>query len=513
MSSISLHSSETKSQKYWNEAKLDKEKLVAEFERLLGPRSVLSSDEQTSLYEYDGSIERGRPDLVVFPRTTEHVRAIVKIANREGLPFQARGAGTGLSGGTVADQGGIMIALARMKEIDIDEVNLCAIVQPGVVNSDLSAAAAPFGLYFVPDPSSQKACTIGGNIAENSGGPHCLAYGVTTNHVLGLTIVLPDGEILKTGGSAPDTPGYDLTGLMVGSEGTLGIVTEAIVKLTPVSQAVRTLLAVFPSVETASNAVSAVIAAGNVPAAMEMMDNLAIGAVEAAKHAGYPTDAGAVLLIDVEGIRGGLDELVRGISDICRAEGASEIRTPKSEQEREKLWSGRKGAFGAMGRLAPSFYVQDGVVPRSRVPDLLRRIGEIAEEFDLRIANVFHAGDGNLHPLILFDERDEEMTRRVIQAGSLIIQECIKAGGSISGEHGVGLEKRDLMALQFTATDLELMLLIKSVFNPLNLCNPCKIFPATKSCIEISTRRRTAMRKPITASTRELRGTTGIPIP
>jgi glycolate dehydrogenase FAD-linked subunit len=492
---------------------MDKQKLIREFEQILGPRSVLHTDEQLSLYEYDGSIERGRPDLVVFPRTTEHVRAIVKIANRERLPFQARGAGTGLSGGTVADQGGIMIAMARMKKIEIDAPNLRATVQPGVVNADLSVAAAPYGLYFVPDPSSQKACTIGGNIAENSGGPHCLAYGVTTNHVLGLEVVLPDGEIVETGGGALDTPGYDLTGLLVGSEGTLGLVTKAIVKLTPLSEAVRTLLAVFPSVETASNAVSAVIAAGNVPAAMEMMDNTAITAVEAAKHAGYPTDAGAVLLIDVEGVREGLDELVAQISDICRREGAREIRVPQSEQEREKLWSGRKGAFGAMGRLAPSFYVQDGVIPRTRVPELLRKIGEIGQEFDLRIANVFHAGDGNLHPLILFDERDEALTARVVQAGSLIIEECIKAGGSISGEHGVGVEKRDLMALQFSATDLQVMQRVKSVFNPQNLCNPCKVFPATKSCIEISTRRRSAIRKPLKVGARELEGIAGLPIP
>jgi glycolate oxidase len=492
---------------------MDKEKLIREFERLLGPRSVLYTDEQLSLYEYDASIERGRPELVVFPRTTEHVSAIVRIANRERMPFQARGAGTGLSGGTVADQGGIMIAMARMKEIEIDAPNLRATVQPGVVNSDLSVAAAPYGLYFVPDPSSQKACTIGGNIAENSGGPHCLAYGVTTNHVLGLEVALPDGEIVETGGAVLDLPGYDLTGLIVGSEGTLGIVTKAIVKLTPLSEAVRTLLAVFPSVETASNAVSAVIAAGSVPAAMEMMDNIAIVAVEAAKHAGYPTEAGGVLLIDVEGVREGLDELVAKIADICRAEGAYEIRVPKSEQEREKLWSGRKGAFGAMGRLAPSFYVQDGVIPRTKVPELLRKIGEISQEFNLRIANVFHAGDGNLHPLILFDERDEELTRRVIQAGSLIIEECIKAGGSISGEHGVGLEKRDLMALQFSATDLQVMQRIKSVFNPQNLCNPCKVFPATKSCIEISTKRRTAIKKPLKIGTRELEGIAGLPIP
>jgi glycolate oxidase len=492
---------------------MDKERLVREITQVLGPRSVLWEDQDLALYEYDGSIERGRPDLVVFPRTTEQVSAMVKIATRERMPFQARGAGTGLSGGTVADQGGMTIAMSRMKKIEIDAPNLRAIAQPGVVNYDLSVAAAPYGLYYVPDPSSQKACTIGGNVAENAGGPHCLAYGVTTNHVLGLTVVLPDGDIVETGGAALDAPGYDLTGLFVGSEGTLGIVTSIIVRLVPLPEAVRTLLAVFPDVDTASNAVSAVIAAGNVPAAMEMMDNIAIQAVEAAKHAGYPTEAGAVLLIDVEGVREGLPELVTQISDICIAQGAYDIRTPRTEAEREKLWSGRKGAFGAMGRLAPSFYVQDGVIPRTQVPALLRKIGEISQKYDVRIANVFHAGDGNLHPLILFDERDEALTTRVIQAGSEIIQECINAGGSITGEHGVGIEKRDLMPLMFTPTDLQVMERIKSVFNPTGALNPCKLLPATKSCVEISTRRRAALKKPLRIGARELQGIGGIPIP
>lgn len=492
---------------------MDKQRLVREFEALLGPRSVLHTDEQLSLYEYDGSIERGRPDLVVFPRTTQQVSAVVKIANREQIPFMPRGAGTGLSGGTVADQGGIMIAMSRMKKIELDIPNLRATVEPGVVNSDISVAVAPYGLYFVPDPSSQKACTIGGNIAENAGGPHCLAYGVTANHVIGVEAVLPDGSIIETGGGPLDSPGYDLTGLIVGSEGTLGIVTRATVKLTPLSEAVRTLLAVFPTVEGASEAVSAVIAAGNVPAAMEMMDNTAIQAVEAAKHAGYPVDAGAVLLIDVEGVRDGLDEQVQSISEICRQQGAREIRIPQNEQEREKLWSGRKGAFGAMGRLAPSYYVQDGVIPRTHVPELLRKIGEISQEFGLRIANVFHAGDGNLHPLILFDERDEALTEKAVQAGNLILEECIRAGGSISGEHGIGLEKRDLMALQFKPEDLELMRRVKSVFNPSNLCNPCKVLPATKSCIEVSRRRRSAYKKPLKIGARALEQIGGLPIP
>lgn len=487
--------------------------LIHELEQLLGPKSVLHEPEHLAMYEYDGALDRGRPDLVVFPRTTQDISAVVRIANREKIPFHARGAGTGLSGGAIADQGGIMIAMTRMKKFEIDAANLCATVQPGVVNYDLSVAAHPFGLYFVPDPSSQKACTIGGNIAENSGGPHCLAYGVTVNHILGLTVVMPDGEIVETGGAALDQPGYDLTGIFVGSEGTLGIVTEAIVKLTPLSEAVKTLLAIFPSIGTASNAVSAVIAAGTLPAAMEMMDNTAIIAVEAAKRAGYPTDAGAVLLIDVEGVREGLEEQIASISEICRAQGAYEIRVPQTESEREKLWSGRKGAFGAMGRLAPSYYVQDGVVPRSKLPEVLKKIGEISDEFNLRIANVFHAGDGNLHPLILFDDRDEEMTKRVIEAGTLILEECVRLGGSISGEHGVGIEKRELMTMQFSATDLDVMARVKRVFNPDNLLNPCKMFPATKMCIEVSKRRRAAMKKPVKEGARELGSMTGLPIP
>lgn len=492
---------------------MDKPRLVGELEALLGLRSVLFEDEDLALYEYDGSVERGRPDLVVFPRTTEHVRAVVRIANREKLPYQPRGAGTGLSGGAVADQGGILLALARMKAIQVDLPNLCARVQPGVVNYDITLAVASQGLYFVPDPSSQKACTIGGNVAENSGGPHCLAYGVTTNHILGLEVVLPDGEVAEIGGAALDRPGYDLTGLLVGSEGTLGIVTAAIVKLTPVSEAVRTLLAVFPDVDTASNAVSAIIAAGTVPAAMEMMDHTAILAVEAAKRCGYPTDAGAVLLIDVESVREGLDDSVEAISGICRAQGAYEIRTPQSAEEREKLWAGRKGAFGAMGRLAPNYYVQDGVVPRTRLPEVLRKIGEISSKYDLRIANVFHAGDGNLHPLILFDERDVALTAKVVQAGNEIIQECIRVGGSLSGEHGVGNEKRDLMAMQYSPADLELMARVKKVFNPDGRLNPCKILPATKMCIEISARRKASIKKPLKVGASELAAMAGLPIP
>jgi glycolate oxidase len=487
---------------------MDRLRILTELQGLLGQRGVLHHEADLALYEYDGSIERGRPDFVVFPQTTEHVSAIARIATREQVPFSPRGAGTGLSGGAVADQGGITVALSRMNKIlEIDPVNLQAVVQPGVVNSDISTAVKQYGLYYVPDPSSQKACTIGGNVAENSGGPHCLAYGVTTNHTLGLEVVLPDGEVMQTDINAP---GYDLTGLIVGSEGTLGIVTKVTIRLMPLPESIRTVLVSFNSVETASEAVSAIIANGTVPAAIEMMDNTAIIAVEAAKRCGYPTDAGAVLLIDVEGLADGLDAVVDHIADICKANGATEVRVAQSVQERDKYWSGRKGAFGAMGRLAPSYYVQDGVIPRSQLPAVLHKVAEIGAKYELRIANVFHAGDGNLHPLILFDERDEALTAKVIEAGNEIIQACIDAGGSITGEHGVGLEKRHLMAHLFTADDLAAMARVKDAFNPSGLLNPCKTFPATKMCLEVSHKRRSAMKKPVKLNLLSLGG---MPIP
>jgi glycolate oxidase len=487
---------------------MNREKVLGDLKALLGPRGVLHEEGDLALYEYDGSIEKGRPDFVVFPQTTAHVAAIARIATREQVSFTPRGAGTGLSGGAVADQGGITVEMSRMNKIlEIDPVNLRAVVQPGVVNADISAAVAHYGLYYVPDPSSQRACTIGGNIAENSGGPHCLAYGVTTNHTLGLEVVLPDGEIIRTDVNAP---GYDLTGILVGSEGTLGIVTEIVVRLMPLPESVKTLLVTFATVDAASEAVSAIIAYGTVPAAIEMMDNTAIIAVEAAKHCGYPADAGAVLLIDVEGLTDGLADLVAHIGGICEANGASEVRVAQTTLERDRYWAGRKGAFGAMGRLAPSYYVQDGVIPRSKLPAVLRKVAEIGARFDLRIANVFHAGDGNLHPLILFDERDEALTAKVIEAGNEIIQACIDAGGSITGEHGVGIEKRDLMARLFNANDLDAMARIRNTFNPNGLLNPCKLFPATKMCLEIAHKRRAGLRKSVKLTANVIGG---IPLP
>ena len=487
---------------------MNKQIIRAELQTLLGLRGVLHEPADLALYEYDGSIDKGRPDFVVFPQTTEQVVAVAQLATRERIPFMPRGAGTGLSGGSVADQGGIIVAMSRLNKIlTVDAVNLRAVVQPGVVNADISAEVAKHGLYYVPDPSSQRACTIGGNVAENSGGPHCLAYGVTTNHVTGVELVLSDGEVIET---HIDAPGYDLTGLIVGSEGTLGIVTKVFIRLMPLPEVVRTLLVVFDTVDGASNAVSAIIASGTVPAAIEMMDNTALIAVEAAKRCGYPTDAAAVLLIDVEGVSAGVDEVVEHIRRICNGFDARETRLAQSVQEREKYWSGRKGAFGAMGRLAPSYYVQDGVIPRSQLPQILRQIDAIGQKHNLKIANVFHAGDGNLHPLILFDDRDETLTAKVIEAGNEILQACIDAGGSITGEHGIGLEKRDLMPKLFSADDLAAMMRVKLAFNADGLLNPCKIFPATKMCLEISHKRRAMTKRPAKLGRPTMRG---LPIP
>jgi glycolate oxidase len=460
--------------------------LATELADIVGSNAVLDRPEDLLLYEYDGSVERAMPQAVVFPSTTEEVARLVRWAAEKGLPIVPRGAGTGLSGGAVAAQGGLMIGFSRMKkilEIDIDDQR--AVVQPGVVNLDLSSAVASSGYYFAPDPSSQKACTLGGNVAENAGGPHTLAYGVTTNHVLGLEVVLPNGDVMHTGGRVLDCPGYDLTGLFVGSEGTLGIVTRIIVRLMRLPEAVKTLLAAFDSVDAAAETVAEITERAITPAALEMMDQVTLQAVEDATHAGYPRDAAAVLLIEVEGLKEQVEAQAEQISEVCSRRDARSVRVAQSEAERQKLWAGRKNAFGALGRIAPSFYVQDGVIPRTRIPETLRFIRQVGERLGLKIANVFHAGDGNLHPNILYDARDREQNRRVVEAGAEILAFCVSLGGSITGEHGVGMEKNELMPLLFTEEDLTVMGKLKSVFNPEGRFNPAKLFPTTKGCGEI----------------------------
>ncbi|MBI3969526.1 MAG: FAD-binding protein [Chloroflexi bacterium] len=481
---MSTHSSDGQAER--PRRRIDRAALNEELAAIVGRRAVLTDEYDLRLYQYDGSIDTALPDAIVFPVSTEQVQSIVRLANREGLPVVARGAGTGLSGGALAVEGGIVIAFARMNHIlDVDLDSMRALVEPGVVNLHLSQAVAHHGVYYVPDPSSQKACTIGGNVAENAGGPHTLAYGVTTNHVLGLEVVLSDGSAAWLGGPAVDGSGYDLVGLMVGSEGTFGIVTKVLVKLTPSPEKVKTLLAIFATVADAANAVSAVIGAGIVPAALEMMDHTTLTAVEEAFGAGYPLDAGAVLLIELEGLGEGLEQQAGRITELCRGAAAREVRVAKDDKERALLWRGRKEAFGALGRISPEYYVMDGVVPRSRIAEVLDRIGEIGRRHGFLIANVFHAGDGNLHPVLLFDPEKPGEIDRVREAGAEVLKVCAEVGGTLSGEHGIGVEKKDLMHLIFSDVDLEAMKSVRRVFDPIGLCNPGKIFPTPGRCADI----------------------------
>ncbi len=459
--------------------------LVRGLERLLGRDRALSSPEDLVLYEYDGSVEIARPQCVVFPRTTEDVVGIVRLANQYKTPMVGRGAGTGLSGGALAREGGVMLVFSQMNRIlEIDYENRRAVVQPGVVNAELSRVVAHAGLHFAPDPSSQKACTIGGNVSENSGGPHTLAYGVTTNHVLGMKLVMPTGEIVSIGGKAVDSPGYDLPGIFVGSEGTFALVTEITVKLTPLPEAVKTLLAIFDSVDDTTETVADFTARGITPAACEMLDGWTLRAVEAYVHAGFPLDCAAVLLLEVDGLRESVEAQAEDMAEICAAHHARDVRVARDAAERDLLWKGRKNAFGAVGRICPTYYVQDGVIPRSKLPATLRRINEIGARNGFEIGNIFHAGDGNLHPLIMFDARDAEQFKRVVSTADEIIQYCIEVGGAITGEHGVGMEKDRLMPLLFSEAELGLMRSLRDVFNPTGLLNPGKIFPTGKGCGE-----------------------------
>lgn len=458
----------------------------AELVALLGPRGVLDRQEDLTLYEYDGGVDKHRPDLVVFPKTSDQVQKIVALAQRYGLQFVGRGAGTGLSGGVIPRCGGLMVSFARMNQIEkIDLDNERVQVQAGVVNLEVTLAVQRDGYFFAPDPSSQKACTIGGNVAENAGGPHTLAYGVTTNHVMGLDVILPDGTAFETGGFEQDLPGYDLSGIITGSEGTMALVTRARLRLMRQPETVKTVLAIYNSTKDAADTVSEITARSITPVAIEMLDGEMLRMVEEATHAGYPLDAQAVLLIEMEGLREAVEEQVEQVRLACEACHCREFRIAKDAAERDLLWKGRKNAFGAVGRLSPFYYVQDGVVPRTRITDTLLEIYRIGEKYGLKISNIFHAGDGNMHPIILFDARVPGQLRAAQLAGEEILAYCISVGGSITGEHGVGMEKMELMSQQFSDDTLETIKDFKNLFDPLCQLNPGKLLPLGKCCGEI----------------------------
>ncbi len=457
--------------------------LVADLESALTPDRVRTGGVELSLYGRDASVLSGEAAVVCFPRSTADVAAAVGIARRHGRPFVARGSGTGLAGGAVPVGDPVVIVTTKMDRIlSIDPDERVAWVEPGVINLDLTRALAPHGLHFAPDPSSQQACTIGGNVANNSGGPHCLAYGVTSAHVLAMEVVLPDGSVTVLGGLDPEPPGLDLRGAFVGSEGTLGIATRIAVRLTPDPPAVATLLLDFPTVDAAAETVSGIIAAGILPAALEMMDRRITAAAEEFVHAGYPTDAAAVLLAEVDGLPAGVADAVARIGDIGRAHGARAVRVAADDAERALLWKGRKSAFGAVARVAPNYYLHDTVVPRTRLVEVLTEVYAIAARHDLDVMNVFHAGDGNLHPLLLFDAREPGVMDRVHAAGDEIVRVSLAAGGVLSGEHGIGLEKRDLMPLLFGPDDLDAQARLREAFDPDGVANPTKVLPAGSRC-------------------------------
>jgi len=459
---------------------------LLELARAVGPDGLFTEASDLLTYESDALVHlRATPDAVVLPRTAAQVQQIVKLCRREGVPFVARGHGTGLSGGALPVKNGIVIGLSRMNRIlDVDIPNLRAVVEPGVTNLEISKHVAPFGCYYAPDPSSQVVCSIGGNIAENSGGAHCLKYGFTVHHVLGVEAVLPDGDLVHLGGPVLDTPGLDLLGVLVGSEGTLAIVTKATVRLLRRPEKVSTLLAGFRSIDAAGEAVSAIIANGIVPAAVEMMDRLTIEAAEAAVHPNFPkTDA--VLIVELDGPESEVDELFGVVESLCQECGASTMEVARDQSQRERIWKGCKAAFAAMGRVSPNYYVQDGVVPRTKLPEVLRRIRELEARSGLRIGNVFHAGDGNLHPLICYDEAVPGQAEHAEQVAGEILTYCIEAGGAITGEHGVGMDKRSYMAQMFGADDLDAMQRVRCAFDPSGSCNPGKVFPTPRLCGEV----------------------------
>ena len=460
-------------------------RILDELRAIVDGRGLIASPEELHTYECDGLTNfRVMPRAVLLPTSAEQVQAIVRVCHREKIPFVARGSGTGLSGGALPVENGIVISLARMNRIlEVDFPNARAIVEPGVINLDVTARILHNEFFYAPDPSSQSICTIGGNVAENSGGAHCLKYGFTTTHVLGLEVVLPDGTLVHLGGKALDTPGYDLAGVFVGSEGTLGIATKITLRIVKRPECVRTLLAAFLSTNEAGAAVSGIIAAGMLPAAIEMMDNLAIQAAEAAVHANYP-NCGGLLLVELDGPLAEVECLMTDVNEICRSNGASEIRLAQSDAERALVWKGRKAAFAAMGRISPNYIVQDGVSPRTALPKVMSEIVRLSSEAGLRVANVFHAGDGNLHPLVLYDRRipGQEDTAEALSAR--ILDLCIAAGGSITGEHGVGQDKKYAMSKMFAEPDLATMQRVRSAFDPFQLSNPTKVFPTPRLCGE-----------------------------
>ncbi len=454
-------------------------------EAVVGPQGYLWRPEDLVLYEYDGGVDKARPEIVAFPTTPDQVAALVRLARDRNVAITGRGAGTGLSGGAIPRAGGMVVSFARMNRIrGVELENERAFVEPGVVNLDVTVAVQNSGYFYAPDPSSQRACTIGGNVSENAGGPHTLAYGVTTNHVLGLELVLPDGERVETGG-IKDLPGYDLTGLFTGSEGTLALVTGATVRLMRQPEAVKTLLAIYDTADACADTVAEITARAITPAAVEMLDGVMLRMVEEATHAGYPMDAAAVLLIEVEGLKEAVEEQAAEVFAACEHCGAREVRTAADERQRALLWKGRKNAFGAVGRVSPSYYVQDGVVPRTEIAPTLRYIHQTAQRYGLTISNIFHAGDGNMHPIILFNPRVDGEMERAKAAGDDILRYCVSRGGSITGEHGVGMEKMELIADQFGPDTLDMMKSFKTLLDPDCHLNPGKMLPTGRGCMEI----------------------------
>lgn len=461
--------------------------IIKAFEAVVGKNGVVQRREELITYECDGLTSyRQRPAVVVLPRTTEQIAELVKICNKYSVTFIARGSGTGLSGGALPSEDSVLIVTSLMRQIlNVDLDNQRIVVQPGVINSWVTQTVSGAGFYYAPDPSSQIICSIGGNVAENSGGVHCLKYGVTTNHVLGLKIVTPTGEILDLGGQVPEMPGYDLTGVFVGSEGTLGIATEITLRILKSAESICVLLADFTSVEAAAETVSDIISAGIIPGGMEMMDNISINAVEDVVATNcYPRDATAILLVEIDGLDVEVEVNKKRVAEICKNNGARNVTSASDLETRLKLWKGRKAAFAAAGHLSPDYYVQDGVIPRTQLTYVLQEIEALSQKFGYKIANVFHAGDGNLHPLILFDNAVPGALEKVEEVGGEILKLCVKVGGSISGEHGIGADKKCYMPDMFSAADLESMQWVRSVFNPKGLANPDKIFPTPRTCGE-----------------------------